>query len=269
MLEFLGFGGYTRPAEGYLSWQHLLFVGSLTVCMIVCGIVLGLRNKHKPTAAQKRVLMVAAIIMDAVEIFKIVIFCWRGHDPMGWTSSLPLFLCSIQLITLPLAAFSKGRVGEAALDFVVIFGMLGAILGTFAAGNNYAVYPVLSLDNVASGITHTIAGFASLYILISGMASMRKKNIGVTFAILGVFCVAAYVANIFLDCNYMFLSRGDGTPYDILFSLVGGHPVLYPLGVVLLFLIYIVLFYNIYYWVQRRKAPAPAAESEKETVTVE
>ena len=29
MKEFFGFGGYSRPAEGFLSWQHLLFVGSL------------------------------------------------------------------------------------------------------------------------------------------------------------------------------------------------------------------------------------------------
>ena len=35
MKEFLGFGGYSRPAEGYLSWQHLLFVTSLMVIMMV------------------------------------------------------------------------------------------------------------------------------------------------------------------------------------------------------------------------------------------
>ena len=97
---------------------------------------------------------------------------------------LPLFLCSIQLIAIPLAAFSKGRIKGAALDFVFIFGLLGALLGTYGAGNNYSVYPVLSIDNVASGITHSISGFASLYIAISGMVSMKKKDIPITFAIL-------------------------------------------------------------------------------------
>ena len=46
-------------------------------------------------------------------------------------------MCSIQLITIPLAAWSKGRMQEAALDFVFIFGLLGAILGTYGAGETF------------------------------------------------------------------------------------------------------------------------------------
>jgi hypothetical protein len=134
-----------------------------------------------------------------------------------------------------------------------------AILGTYAAGNNYAAYPVLSLDNVVSGITHCISGFASLYILISGMASMKKENIFITFSILLGFCVAAYIANILIDYNYMFLMRGDGTPYDILFNLVGGHKVLYPVSVVVLFLLYITGFYGVYYCLHKKTISATAS----------
>ena len=48
--------------------------------------------------------------------------------------------------------------------------------------------------------------------------------------------------------------RGDGTPYDILYNLVGGHKVLYPVSVVVLFLLYIVGYYSVYYMVRRKKA---------------
>ena len=34
MREFFGFGGYQREPEGYLSWQHLLFVTTLMVIMV-------------------------------------------------------------------------------------------------------------------------------------------------------------------------------------------------------------------------------------------
>ena len=172
---------------------------------------------------------------------------------MGWLYILPLFLCSIQLITIPLAAFAKGRIKEASLDFVLIFGILGAVLGTYLAGNNYSSYPVLSFDNVVSGITHSISGFASLYILISGMASMKKQNIVISFSILLSFCVLAYIANVVLDYNYMFLMRGDGTPYDIVFNLVNGNKVLYPLIVVILFIIYISLFYYVFFLISKKK----------------
>jgi uncharacterized membrane protein YwaF len=222
------------------------------VVMIVMAVWLGLRNQNKSDRAKNRVLMVAAILIDSFELFKIVLMCIRGNDPMGWLTELPLFLCSIQLITIPLAAFAKGRIKDAALDFVCIFGILGAVFGTYFAGNNYGTYPVLSFDNVVSGITHSISGFASLYILISGMTRMEKKNIPITFTILLCFCVAAYIANILLDYNYMFLMRGDGTPYDILFNWVGGNKVLYPLGVVALFLIYICGYYWVHYLVSKK-----------------
>ncbi len=251
--EFFGFGGYQREPEGYLSWQHLTFVSVLVVIMIALAVVLGIRQQQKSMSARNRVLVFAAIAIDSLEIFKIVLMCIRGKDPMGWLYELPLFLCSIQLITLPLAAFSGGRVKEAALDFVFIFGILGAILGTYGAGQNYACYPVLCFDNVVSGVTHCISGFASLYIAVSGMASMKRKNIFITFSILCSTCIAAYVANVCLDYNYMFLMRGDGTPYDIVYNWVGGHRVLYPCAVVLLFLVYISAFYGIYYLLGRRE----------------
>lgn len=250
MKEFFGFGGYTRTPEGFLSWQHLTFVGILLTVMVVLAVVLGKINRNKTLEEKNSVLIWSAILIDAFEIFKIVLVCIRGQSAHYILYNLPLFLCSLQLIALPLAAFSKGKIKEAATDFVCIFGILGAVFGTIGAGQNYNAYPVLAFDNVVSGITHSISGFASLYIIFVRLASLKRKNIGVTFAILLFFCVAAYIANLLIPYNYMFLMAGDGTPYDILYNLVGGSRILYPLGVVLLFVIYIFIFY----WLSERKA---------------
>lgn len=258
MKEFFGVGGFQRVPEGFMSWQHVIFVTLLMAAMVVLAVVLGRRYRGADMRIKNRALIAAAILIDGFELIKIAI--GLAEDLSSWRVMLPLFLCSIQLITIPLAAFTKGRLKEASLDFVAIFGILGALLGTYGAAQNYDAYPVLSFPNVVSGLTHTIAGFASLYILVSGMASMKKRNIGITFAILLGFCAAAYGANALLDYNYMFLRRGDGTPYDILYNLVGGHPVLYPLGVVTLFLIYIVGYYGVYYLCTKKQV--------KETVTV-
>ena len=254
MGEFFGFGGYQREPEGYMSWQHLLFVTSLMAIMVFLAVFFGLRNKNKEMDQKNKVLIIAAILIDAIEIFKITIFCVRSHSLDAIKTNLPLFLCSIQLIAIPLAAFSKGRIKEACLDFVFIFGLLGAVLGTYGAGQNYNAYPVLGIENVASGLTHSISGFASLYIVISGMASMKKNNIWITFSILGGFALLALIANWIIDYNYMFLRRGDGTPYDIFFNLVNGNPVLYPMVVIGLFLVYIAVFYLVYMMIQKKKS---------------
>ena len=253
MKEFFGIGGYQRTPEGAFSWQHLLFVTSLLIIMTVSAILLGKRNKNKLETQKNKVLVWAAILIDGFEIFKIILAC--SEDPSSWTIMLPLFLCSIQLIAIPLAAFTQGRIKESALDFVSVFGLLGAVLGTYGAAQNYNAYPVLSFTNVVSGITHSISGFAALYIMIVGMASMKRKNMWITFAILLTFCIAAYTANILVDYNYMFLMAGDGTPYDILYNLVGGHKALYPICVVLLFVVYIYLFYGIWHLVEKKKQP--------------
>lgn len=247
MREFFGFGGYQRPAEGFLSWQHLLFVTSLMIVMIVAAVYLGNKNKNASEKQKNIILIISAIAIDAIEIFKIILVCFRSQDAFAWKYDLPLFLCSIQLITIPLAAFSRGRIKEASMDFVLIFGILGALFGTYGAGQNYGSYPVLSFDNVISGITHSISGFCSLYIAFSRMTSMKKKNIPITFSILLGFCVAAFAVNKIIDYNYMFLVRGDGTPYDFFYNLVDGNQVLYPLIVVLLFVLYISLFYYSYF----------------------
>lgn len=251
--EFFGVGGYKREPEGYFSWQHLVFVTSLVLIMIGLAIYFGLKNKNKDDKTKNKVLIWAALLINGFELFKILVFCLNDKSAEPILYNLPLFLCSIQLITIPLAAFSKGRAKEASLDFVSIFGLLGALLGTYFAGNNYTAYPVLSFTNVVSGITHCISGFAALYIIISGMCSMKKNNIWITFTILIVFCILAYIANISFGANYMFLMQGDGTPYDIVYNLVNGNKVLYPLIVVLLFLIYITGFYYVFFLINKKK----------------
>ena len=201
MKEFFGFGTgeypYGRPAEGFMSWQHIVFVTTFVLTAIALAIILGKRNRYASDSVKNKVLIWSAILIDSFEIAKIII--GSIDDPTYWEICLPLFLCSIQLITIPLAAFSRGRVKEAALDFVFIFGPLGGILGTYGAAQNYDAYPVLSWPNFVSAVTHCISLFAALYIVISGMASMKKKNIGITFGILGFFVVAAMIANHILD----------------------------------------------------------------------
>lgn len=254
MKEFFGFGGYNRPAEGFLSWQHLLFAALLLSAMVILAVWLGKKNRFATQVQQNKVLIVTAFLIDGLEIFKIILLCFRSESTTPILHNLPLFLCSIQLIAIPLAAFSKGKMKEAALDFVCIFGILGAVFGTIGAGQNYNAYPVLSFDNVVSGLTHCISGFASLYIMFAGTAGIKRENMYISYCILLAFCAAAYIANILIPYNYMFLMAGDGTPYDILYNLVKGNRVLYPVLVVALFLIYISVFYRVVRLLRRKNS---------------
>ena len=256
MKEFFGFAEgkypYGRPADGFLSWQHLVLVSAFVLVGVALAILLGKMNKNKDENTKNKVLIWAAILIDGFEIIKIIIGTIGSPD--YWRMCLPLFLCSIQLITIPLAAFCKGRLKEASLDFVLIFGILGGILGTVGASQNYNAYPAFSWPNVVSATTHTISAFSSLYIAISGMTSLKKNNIVISYCILFGFGIAAYIANLALDYNYMFLMYHDQTPYIFLYNLVNGNPVLYPMLVMGLFVVYITLFYFIYLKIKEKNS---------------
>ena len=247
-MDFFGFGGYQREPEGWFSWQMLTMVTSFIVLMIFLAVFFGVRYRHEDEAKKIFVLKVSAIAIDSFEIIKIILVCIREkEDPTTILRLLPLFLCSFQLISIPLAAFGKGRLREAAIDFVFLFGVLGAFAGTYGAGQNYGSYPVLSFDNVVSTITHCISGFAGLYVAIVGLLKLKVKNIKWVVSILFGFAILAYIADITIPYNYMFLMRGDGTPYDIFYNMVNGNPVLYPIVVMLLFVLYMAVVYGIAY----------------------
>ncbi|MBQ3203264.1 MAG: YwaF family protein [Clostridia bacterium] len=249
--EFFGIGGYTRTPEGAYSWQHLTFVGLLLALMVVLAVWLGCRNRRWNVRTQNRVMIWAAILIDGLELIKIALSCYTKQvagEPWyeGILYNLPLFLCSIQLIVIPLAAFTKGRLREISADFVALFGLLGAVLGTVGAAQNYNAYPVLGFDNVVSGLTHTISGFASLYVMIAGLATFKRSNVPGCVGLLLGFCGAAFAVNTWvIPRNYMFLTGHDGTPYQIVYDLVGGSPLWYPLSVVGLFVVYMAAFYAV------------------------
>ena len=81
MREFLGIDGYQRPVEGFLSWQHLTFVTSLVLVMIALAVFLGRRYKNRSLKEKNKVLIWSAILIDAFEIFKIVIMSIAASNP--------------------------------------------------------------------------------------------------------------------------------------------------------------------------------------------
>ena len=252
--EFFGLGGYKRVPDGAYSWKHLLIVAIFVVAMISLGLALGLKNRKRGAFEKNKVLVVAAILIDTLEIIKIVILCVNDRGLRPILTNLPLFLCSIQLIALPVAAFSKNRrIKEAATDFVFIFGLLGGVLGIVGAAQNYNAYPAFSFYNLVSAATHSISGFASIYIAAAGLFTLKKKNYLVTNGILFAFAALAILANELIPYNYMFLKNHDGTPYSVLYNLVNGNKILYPATVIVAFVVWIFAFYGIKWLVDRSK----------------
>lgn len=258
--RYFGFGPSLYEAEGWLSWQHLVFV-TIMICVTVF-LALFFANKTKSgTREQKlKVLKVASIVMISLESIKIILNEFNSDGSFNfWAfrSVLPLFLCSILLISLPIAAFGKGRIQEAALDFTMIFGFIACIAGTYLAANIFES-PILSFHVNVSVTTHCISGFAATYVLASKLASMKKENIWIVCCILLVFELLAFCVNQInlpdnYESNYMFLTRDSGTPFTIVTSFTGGIQILYTLCVMLIYFAYLGIFEGIYFLIKYLK----------------
>ena len=249
---YFGFAEDPRPVEGWFSPAHLAYVTVMILITVGLAILLGRKYRNSEYKEKRKVLRIATVLILGSEITKITICCFIAHNFLEILSNLPLFLCSIHLLALPFAAFGKGRIRDACTDFVLIFGTLGCLAGTYLAGNIFGGSPVLSFFPMVSVTTHCISGFAGLYSAITGLASMKAKNRPIVTGILVIFEFLAAAANFFLNPengfgldyqhNYMFFSSPDGTPFSIVFDMVGGDPTLYGVAVALLYIIYLMIF---------------------------
>jgi len=247
---------FERSPEGYMSWQHLLSVSIVFAIVIFLAIFFGRKNKMKSRKEKLKVVMIAAIVLDGVEILKLIVSVIITNNIAILLGYLPLFLCSIPLIVLPVAAFSKGRIQQASLDFMVMFGLLGGMLGTYLAGNIYSIFPVLHFYTLNSLITHMTSAFAAMYIAISGLHSFEKRSILISIGILGFFMIIAQVVNLLdtgYQSNYMFLSSGDGTPFTIIENVFPAYTVGYAVSVALCMWIYLIGFGLIVLNIRKRK----------------
>lgn len=239
---YFGFISDPREPVGFLSLGHILFV---TAYMAVAAfLAIFFANKYKNAEQKKKlkVIKIAAIIMVSCELLKIIIISVRNKDALNILGMLPLFLCSIHLFSIPIGAFSKGKVQESALAFLYIFGILSSIGGTYLAGNYFGGSPLLRFDLMVSVTTHTIAGFSSLYVILVKLVDINKKTLLESSIILFVFEILAFVANQLLmntnyESNYMFLTRSAGTPFEIINTIVGGNQVLYTVCIALFYFV--------------------------------
>lgn len=259
---FFDFAPDPREPEGWLSWQHLLFSTLVVLLFVAAAVFCGIRARRADEKYTRRVLVVSTVTMLTLEVIKIVLCCFRYHDPLEWLSVLPLFLCSIMLFSMPIATFGHGRAAQSAADFSFIFGPLCMLAGSYLAANYFSGNAVLSYAPMNSVIEHAISGFFGLFLIIAGRVKIERRRYLDYSIILGGFELLAWLANCMnhapnpingqeYEDNYMFFTRDSGTPFSIVVTLTGGNPVLYTLAVASLYFIYMFLVIAVYRLINR------------------
>ena len=241
----------------------LLLAGFLLLLLLAS---LLLRNKSEQA---KTGVLVAACLITLVGYFfyKYCLSLDKEYDmitaSMGgfnWWGELPLQLCNINMILIPIAVLRKNR---SLMNFCFFVGPLGALMALAMPGNGFDGYSLLLPRMLGYYGTHFMIIIEGLAIVTFGLfrPSFRDlpKTILATLAI--AFCM--FLINLLLrwsglhpKANYFFSVETEGNFLLEIFHNWLPYPFLYLLPCTLILAAYmalIMLVFTLVDWIRRKK----------------
>ena len=249
-----------REPDGLFSLAHIVTVTVILLFLSLVAINLGRKYKENPKAIDV-ILKVSAIIMIVLYVAEVLggfLHLYMGKGLVLGTeegnrayfgllvNSAPLFLCDIAIFSIPLIAFTKGKIRSILSDFMGIWGIPMGVIGTYLAGNVFGVSPVISFDGLLCIFIHVVPMSVTIFLYIIKFATIDKANMKTS--LLSFFCFSLFVLvyNYIFGTNFMFFFTGDGTPFD-LFRPYVSLPV-YQVIVFSLYMSYMILFYYAFHF---------------------
>lgn len=244
-----------RTPAGLFSLSHLLTVTITLAIFLALAVFLGKKFKGD-YKKQNLVLLISGIAIVVVQLSKnIWLLCETDNFWDCLIGNWPLYFCDVPIYIIPLAALTKGRFKQWCLDFMAICGLLMGFMGNYFAGNLYPSHAIISFSVINALLNHSISAFVALFIWVSGLNKMEKRDIPFAIGILFTFMTIALTVDyisipiIGRERNFMFFFHGDGTPFTLFLDLYKGALIPYQITIYVLQCGYMGLFYLVYYWI--------------------
>lgn len=207
-----------RLHSSLFSAQHLLSVG-----MIIClWCILIALFKDKSEGSKWRLLILTSLLLPLLECLQML---W--YNAVGWFSwgyTLPLHLCSLMSIILPVMTITKNRL---LMEYSYAMGLAPALVTIVTPDVYY--YPAFSFIYFQTMLVHGIICFIPIF-MVAGMGfrpDVRKlpKVIGMLVG----FAFLVTPINLITDGNYFFLKYpAPGSPMEVFDKMVGSPWYLIP-----------------------------------------
>ena len=193
--------------------QHLVLLFLLAGC-IAAGLYLLTRLSLR---GARRMIYAAAILEPALELSHSLWMYCTGTTEI--VKLLPLHLCGLQSIFIPLAVFTKFTCLR---DFVYASALLGGIFGTVFPAGVAGYYPVWSFQTLQTFALHGLLIFVPLALILAGWHRPDPRRFP---RVLCIFLLAALVVGIVdrvFGENYMFLfAAPENTPLEWIYNAFG------------------------------------------------
>ena len=212
---------------------------------------LGLRKKSELT---RRIVLIAACLVTLAGYF-IYKYCLSLDSDyneitavMGgfnWWGELPLQLCNINMLLIPIAVWRKSR---PLMSFSFFLGPLGALMALAMPGNGFDGYSLLIPRMLGYYGTHFMIVIEGLALASFGLYRPRFKDLPKTLLTAVVITCCIFAVNMLLrwsglhpKANYFFSVETEGNPLLELFYSLIPIPGLYLLPCTLILGVYMCL----------------------------
>lgn len=210
-----GFFDYKYNIEGYSGqdydgagrWVYLIF----SVVSIL--VLLFLFRKAKKTQIE-RYIKIVGIFMPLLEISKVTwesVWDIRTGRGFNWEGLLPIYVCSMFIYCMLIAAFSCGKLREWCLSWVCTLGFVGGMSNLlFIRGLKW--YPFFTFGAFYSMFFHYIMVFTALFLIGTGYCRFVWRDIFRAFAVHAAFSALVIPLDYVFHWDYMQYYDAGGVP---------------------------------------------------------
>ena len=220
-----------RPFNPIFLICFAIFIALLVVSAVA------LRNKSEKT---RQIVLIAACLVTFIGFFVYKYYLSIDADfdritqTMGgfnWWGELPLHLCNINMILVPIAVATKNR---ALMSFCFFVGPLGAMLALIMPGNGFDGYSILLPRMLGYYGTHFMVVIECLAVVTFGFYRPKFRDLPKTVLAIILISLAIFGINMLLrttglhpKANYFFTVETEGNPVlDLFYNLIP-YPFLY------------------------------------------
>ncbi|MBQ8322733.1 MAG: YwaF family protein [Clostridia bacterium] len=201
--------------EDYWGTAHTAFM-VLAVLAIVIVPVLLRKTKEKNIDLFLKILSIAIPVLEVIKIVWESYWDLRVAGNFNWDGLLPLYTCSLFIFTLPLAAWTKGKIKRAAVAWL-------STIGVFAGLTNFFLPPILNtypfwtMASFMSLNFHFWMVFTGVFLVVTGYYKTKWSDIPTAWLPLAAFSVIVIPVNYILQArgfypDYMLYMHGNGAP---------------------------------------------------------
>ena len=250
------------------------FIVTAFFVLLLTGATLIMRNKSDRA---RRIVIAASAVLTLIGfvVYKYFLSIDTAYDVItsskggfNWWGELPLQLCNINMLLIPVAVMFDLQM---LMSFCFFVGSLGAMMAICMPGMGFDHYSIFLPRMLGFFGTHFMIVIMAIAIVTFGLYRPKFRDLPKTCAVIFVISFCVFLINLLLrgtglhpDANYFFSMNAEGNPLLELFHRLIPIPFLYQLPSYLILLPYMALVTS-GFWIADRKKKAVndvAASSE-------